>query len=169
MTNDREGRLKMMRGAGLIGALGVAGALGGCSYAGYPACYTVCAAPYPIAYPAAYAPHPTPWDDPFADYTQRILTVSPTAGNAQAANVALQTRTPWPRYSSNTNIPGNGARMVKAVEDYEKGVTPPPSSLGSVGGAGQAASPAGGGGGGGAAGGGGGASGGGGAAPAGGS
>jgi len=124
----------MMRSAGLIGALGLAAALGGCNSAGYPVCRAVCTAPYPPAYPAAYAPlpaYPTPWDDPFADYTQRILTVSPTAGNAQAANVALQTATPWPRYSSNTNIPANGARMVKAIQNYESGFVPPLPALGS--------------------------------------
>ena len=93
--------------------------------------------PYPpvyhnsyAGYVPAYAPgRPAfgepPFDDPFADYTQRSLTISPGAGNAQAANTALQTATPWPRYSSDTNIPGNGAQMVKAVHEFESGKRPP--------------------------------------------
>lgn len=128
----------MMRGAVPIGVLGLAAALAGCNPAAYPACSTVCGAPYPPPYSASYAPlpaYPTPWDDPFADYTQRILTVSPSAGNAQAANTVLQTATPWPRYSSNTSIPANGARMVKAVQNYENGIVSPPAPLTGSGGA----------------------------------
>ena len=99
-------------------------ALGACNPAGYPTCYRV-ECPYPpvyqnsyVGYVPAYAPGgpafgEAPFDDPFSDYTQRSPTISPGAGNAQAANLALQTATPWPRYSSNTNIPGNGAQMVK--------------------------------------------------------
>ena len=62
-----------------------------------------------------------PFDDPFATYGQRIMTVSPTAGNTQAANAALQTVDPWPRYVYDTRIPADGARMVKAVQTYETG------------------------------------------------
>jgi hypothetical protein len=76
-----------------------------------------------------------PFDDPFAEYGQRIMTVSPTAGNAEAANTAIQTVDPWPRYVNNTNIPGDGARMVSAVDSYEgvngKTVAPPPAIGGS--------------------------------------
>src|SRR5271168_3398239 len=61
------------------------------------------------------------FDDPFADYLQRTALVSTTGGDAQAANVAMQTATPWPRYSNDTNIPANGARMVKAITRYESG------------------------------------------------
>jgi hypothetical protein len=61
------------------------------------------------------------FDDPTADYLQRTALVSPTGGDAQAANIAMQTSTPWPRYSNNTNIPANGARVVKAVNRYESG------------------------------------------------
>ncbi|MBV9287412.1 MAG: hypothetical protein JO288_06250 [Hyphomicrobiales bacterium] len=149
----------MMRSAVLMGALAVASALGGCYSAGYPACYTVCTAPYPPAYPA-HPPLPTAWDDPFADYSQRILTVSPSAGNAQAANLALQTATPWPRHSSNTNIPADGARAVKAIQNYEGRTSPslPPPGAGEGGngggGSGEGVAAGGGGGGGRAAGGG---------------
>jgi hypothetical protein len=62
-----------------------------------------------------------PFDDPFAEYTQRSLTISPTSGNAQAANLAMQTSGPWPRSSQYTSIPGNGPLMVKAVQNYESG------------------------------------------------
>ena len=61
------------------------------------------------------------FDDPTADYLQRTALVSTTGGDAQAANTALQTATPWPRYSNDTNIPANGARIVKAITRYETG------------------------------------------------
>ena len=61
------------------------------------------------------------FDDPTADYLQRTALVSTSGGNAQAANVAMQTATPWPRYSNDTNIPANGARIVKAINRYETG------------------------------------------------
>jgi hypothetical protein len=61
------------------------------------------------------------FDDPFSDYLQRTALVSTTGGNAQAANVAMQTATPWPRYANDTNIPANGARITKAITRYESG------------------------------------------------
>jgi hypothetical protein len=61
------------------------------------------------------------FDDPFADYLQRTALVSTTGGDAQAANVAMQTATPWPRTANDTNIPANGARLVKAINRYESG------------------------------------------------
>ena len=61
------------------------------------------------------------FDDPTADYLQRTALVSTTGGDAQAANIAMQTATPWPRYSNDTNIPANGARIVKAITRYESG------------------------------------------------
>ena len=61
------------------------------------------------------------FDDPFADYLQRTALVSTTGGDSQAANIAMQTATPWPRYSNDTNIPANGARIVKATNRYETG------------------------------------------------
>ena len=120
----------------VIAALGLAAALSGCNPVAYPDCYRV-QCPYPPVYHASYAGYvpaytdgrsafgKPPFDDPFADYTQRSLTVSPSSGNAQAANEVLQTATPWPRYSSNTNIPGNGPRMVGAVHNFESGGSPP--------------------------------------------
>ena len=61
------------------------------------------------------------FDDPTADYLQRTPLVSTSGGDAQAANIAMQTATPWPRYSNDTNIPANGARIVKAINRYESG------------------------------------------------
>jgi hypothetical protein len=122
----------------IVAALGLGAALGGCNPAGYPTCFRV-ECPYPPVYQNSYAGYvpaytdgrpafgEPPFDDPFAEYTQRSLTISQGAGNAQAANLVLQTATPWPRYSSNTNIPGNGARMVRAVHNFESGAYEPGS------------------------------------------
>lgn len=63
------------------------------------------------------------FDDPFADYLQRTALVSTTGGDAQAANIAMQTPTPWPRYANDTKIPANGARIAKAITRYEGGST----------------------------------------------
>ena len=162
---QKEGtRGRMARGAVAFAALGLATGLCGCNPAGYPTCFRV-ECPYPpfynnsyAGYVPAYAPgRPAfgdpPFDDPFADYTQRILTISPGAGNSQAANTALQTASPWPRYSNNTNIPGNGAQTARAVNQFETGTRP---ALGSGGGGGAVGGGGGGGGGGGSLGGGGG-------------
>lgn len=59
-------------------------------------------------------------DGIFALYTQRIQTVTPGAGNSQAANEAIQGVDPWPRYVFDTRIPGNGAKSAAAVSAYEK-------------------------------------------------
>ena len=61
------------------------------------------------------------FDDPFADYLQRTALVSTTGGDAQAANIAMQTAPPWPRTANDTNIPANGARLVKVINRYETG------------------------------------------------
>ena len=57
--------------------------------------------------------------DPFEAYVQRTDKVTVTAGNQLAANEAIQTIDPWPRYVRNTRIPGDGARMVGAINCYE--------------------------------------------------
>ena len=59
-----------------------------------------------------------PWDDPFEQYFQRKDTVTLDAGNAKAVNSVTHIIDPWPRYVGNTRIPGNGERMVGAVERY---------------------------------------------------
>lgn len=68
------------------------------------------------------------FDDPFADYLQRTALVSTTGGDAQAANTALQTATPWPPYANDTNIPANGARMTAAIKRYESGAASEPAA-----------------------------------------
>ena len=78
------------------------------------------------------------FDDPTADYLQRTPLVSTSGGDAQAANIAMQTATPWPRHANDTNIPANGARIVKAINRYESG-----SASGSEGSTGTAANPGG--------------------------
>jgi hypothetical protein len=61
------------------------------------------------------------FDDPFADYLLRTPLVSTSGGDAQAANIAMQTATPWARNANDTNIPANGARLVKVINRYESG------------------------------------------------
>jgi hypothetical protein len=88
------------------------------------------------------------FDDPSSDYLQRTALISTTGGDAQAANIAMQTATPWPRYSNDTNIPANGARIVKAITRYEsgaasgsEGTTPTATSPGASPGAGATNGP----------------------------
>jgi len=99
-----------------VALLGSATALGGCTPDSYSACYrTDCAyREQPVYYPA-------PYEDPAAEYTRRSMLISPGAGNAQAANRVLQTDRPWPRYSNDTNIPGNSARLVRTMQEFEDG------------------------------------------------
>jgi hypothetical protein len=83
----------------------------------------------------------TPFDDPGYDYTQRMLTISPSAGNAQAANVVIQTAGPWPSRGHDTNVPANGVRMDKAIQRFEtRGAQPtspiPAAASANVGGSG---------------------------------
>jgi hypothetical protein len=90
------------------------------------------------------------FDDPSADYLQRTALVSTSGGDAQAANLAMQTSSPWPRYSNDTNIPANGARIVKAITRSESGsagagasdsATPGGANPGGGGGAGAPSGP----------------------------
>ena len=48
--------------------------------------------PPEASYPSWPAFEP-PWDDPFTDHTQRILTISPGAGNTEAANTGSRSPT----------------------------------------------------------------------------
>ena len=47
-------------------------------------------------------------DNPFSEYIQRDIRMTPDAGNANDANAAIHTIDPWPRYARHTRIPGNG-------------------------------------------------------------
>lgn len=65
------------------------------------------------------APSARAWDQyPFDEYSQRIDTVTPGAGDAQNTNTAIHVIDPWPPYAGNRRIPGNGERMSGAVERY---------------------------------------------------
>lgn len=56
--------------------------------------------------------------DFFGLYLRRIESINPSAGDAKSANAATHVIDPWPRYVTNRRIPGNGERMVGAVERY---------------------------------------------------
>jgi hypothetical protein len=52
-------------------------------------------------------------------YLERKESVTMSAGDAVAANEAVQTIDPWPRYSQDTNIPMDGVKAVFAVRKYQ--------------------------------------------------
>jgi hypothetical protein len=83
------------------------------------------------------------FDDPFADYLQRTPLVSTTGGDSQAANTAMQTATPWPRYANDTNIPANGARTTAVIKRYESGSSGESASGGAQTSTGSGANPGG--------------------------
>jgi hypothetical protein len=56
------------------------------------------------------------FDDPFSQYLERSLTITPGAGNDQGVNAAIQRIDPWPPYAGYTRIPGRGQRAVDSVE-----------------------------------------------------
>ena len=95
---------------------GSATALGGCVSETYTACYQA-----DCGYRAQPVYYDAPYDDPDPKFTRRSMFISPGAGNAQAANIALQTDRPWPRYSNNTTISGNSARLVRTMTEFEEG------------------------------------------------
>jgi hypothetical protein len=55
------------------------------------------------------------FNDPFAQYAERIITITPGAGNAKDANAALHTIDPWPPYAGYTRIPGRGENAVNSI------------------------------------------------------
>jgi hypothetical protein len=59
-------------------------------------------------------------------YFDRRDTIAFHAGDAVAANMAMQTIDPWPKAAANRNIAYNGERMAGAAERYRTNrVTPP--------------------------------------------
>jgi hypothetical protein len=59
-------------------------------------------------------------------YLDRRDSIAFGAGDAVAANAAMQTINPWPRESGNPQLTANGQRMQSAVERYRNdNVTPP--------------------------------------------
>jgi hypothetical protein len=58
-------------------------------------------------------------------YLQRKDTITLSAGDAKEVNRDTQMIAAWPRGVDDRNIPGNGARMVRAAETYR---APPAAS-----------------------------------------
>jgi hypothetical protein len=55
------------------------------------------------------------------DWFERRDTVTLQAGDAVAANQAMQMRDPWPPYVANRNIQFNGVVMDRAIDRYKAG------------------------------------------------
>jgi len=60
-------------------------------------------------------------NDEFARYVQRLDQITPSAGDPKQGNAVTHTIDPWPRGVHDRRIPGNGERMVHAIERYRKG------------------------------------------------
>jgi hypothetical protein len=60
-------------------------------------------------------------------YLDRRDTLALSAGDAIAANQAVQVIDPWPPHSGNTNIVFNGQRMQAAAERYRTNTIVPPA------------------------------------------
>lgn len=63
------------------------------------------------------------------DYFDRRDTISSSAGNANAANMAIQTIDPWPPYSRNTKSHLNGNRAGVAITRYQQNKSISPKGL----------------------------------------
>jgi hypothetical protein len=63
------------------------------------------------------------------DYLDRRDTISSSAGNANAANMAIQTIDPWPPYSRNTKSHLNGNRAGVAITRYQQNKSISPKGL----------------------------------------
>ena len=70
------------------------------------------------------------FDNPFAEYVERGVTINPSAGNANEANAAIQTIDPWPPGSADRSAPGNGPRVAAAIARYRTGKVYPPQGNG---------------------------------------
>jgi hypothetical protein len=70
-------------------------------------------------------------NNPFAEYFQRDIRMTPDGGNANDTNAAIHTIDPWPRYARHTRIPGNGREAAGAVNQMYKTPDPFSSSSGS--------------------------------------
>jgi hypothetical protein len=60
-----------------------------------------------------------PYENPGAEYARRTDTITMGAGNAKDMNAATHVIDPWPRRVGDRRIPGNGERMVNAVDRYK--------------------------------------------------
>lgn len=63
------------------------------------------------------------------DYYDRRDTISSSAGNANAANIATQTIDPWPPYVGNTHYPFDGRRAGVAITRYQQNKSIQPRGL----------------------------------------
>lgn len=63
--------------------------------------------------------------DEFSNYGTRKDTITTSAGDAQAQNIATQTNSFWPRYVGDRRLEMNGERAAKAVECYRAGKSQP--------------------------------------------
>jgi hypothetical protein len=52
------------------------------------------------------------------DYQSRSDFISLSAGDAAAANIAIQTPTPWPAYVNDVAIPGRGPHAANVIEFF---------------------------------------------------
>ena len=62
----------------------------------------------------------TPAAAQFYDYLSRQDGIAISGGDANAANTAIQTPTPWPSYVNDTDIPGIGPQGAKIIENFYK-------------------------------------------------
>ncbi len=66
--------------------------------------------------------------DPY-DYRDRRDTITSSAGNANAANIATHTINPWPPYAKNSRINLDGRRAAIAITRYQQNKSIDPKGL----------------------------------------
>jgi hypothetical protein len=66
--------------------------------------------------------------DPY-DYRDRRDTITSSAGNANASNIAIQTLDPWPRSAKNPRLPLDGKRAALAITRYQQNKSIEPKGL----------------------------------------
>jgi hypothetical protein len=66
--------------------------------------------------------------DPY-DYRDHRDTISSSAGNAAAANIAIQTIDPWPPYSKNIKNHLDGRRASVGIQRYQQNKSIEPRGL----------------------------------------
>jgi hypothetical protein len=66
--------------------------------------------------------------DQYYEYKAHTDKVTEGAGNASAANRAIQTIDPWPAHAENTQINMDGKRALTAVRRYETNTGAKPSA-----------------------------------------
>jgi hypothetical protein len=78
-----------------------------------------------LAIPASALPA---FADPY-DYRDRRDTITSSAGNANASNIATHTVDPWPRHAKNPRINLDGRRAGIAITRYQLNQSIPPKGL----------------------------------------